>query len=320
MSDLRIVAVQLNSAIDRIVEVPRLQVGGHVPGRLLSVHPAGKAMNVSRSLAVCGESGTVTGLVGEADRPSFEHFAAEVGNGRICSDWVPIAGRTRMNVTLVDPVAHQETHIREEGPEVEKASVERLRDRLGALAGPRTIVCFCGSLPRGITAGELASLVDATRSTGASVGLDVSGPAARAALDVGGLWLIKPNREELAELTGRPAEDEADLRRAAESLRGKVEHVLVTAGPDGAFLLGDEGAWRGRPAVDPADVVNTVGSGDSLLGGFLAEWARTGDPRSSLRTGLAAGTANAQVTPPAGFTGEAVDALAGSTSVDRWTA
>jgi fructose-1-phosphate kinase PfkB-like protein len=70
-----------------------------------------------------------------------------------------------------------------------------------------------------------------------------------------------------------------------------AEHALITMGIDGAVLVTQNGAWSvGRaPQIGPY----SVGSGDALIGGFVAALAHDADLPTALRHGTAAATANA---------------------------
>ena len=69
---------------------------------------------------------------------------------------------------------------------------------------------------------------------------------------------------------------------------------------DGALLCTQDGAVY-RIGVAKGTVVNSVGAGDSMVGGFLAAMEKTGDLRSALALGAAAGGATAFSVGIAGF-------------------
>jgi len=100
------------------------------------------------------------------------------------------------------------------------------------------------------------------------VAVDSSGAPLVAALDARP-DLIKPNREELAEATGRQLLTVGDVVEAAEELRGRgVGAVLASLGADGAVLVDATGATFGSATVERTR--SAVGAGDSMLAGFLA--------------------------------------------------
>jgi 1-phosphofructokinase/tagatose 6-phosphate kinase len=141
--------------------------------------------------------------------------------------------------------------------------------------------------------------VERARTGGALVAVDQDGAALRAALDAGP-DLVKVNA---AEARGATGEDDvvasaralhAALARA-RAVRGLAAGAaIVTAGEDGAYLVGPDGvAWHG--AVDARGPYPT-GSGDSFLGGLLAHLdRRDGDWDGALAGALGAAAANAEI-------------------------
>ena len=68
--------------------------------------------------------------------------------------------------------------------------------------------------------------------------------------------------------------------------------VLVSLGPQGSLLADETGAVRYLPAPD-GRVRGAVGSGDSMVAGFLAGWLDRHDYAWAQRMGTAAGSATA---------------------------
>ena len=283
-----IVAVALNPAFDRTLQVPDLVIGGHQRGRLVSIQPAGKAVNAARLLAALGTPCILTGFVGEADRDRFQRSFDKTP---VRVEMFEVQGMTRENITLIDPKHGVETHIRDVGCPPTEEDIERLTRKLGILAAKGSYVLFAGSLPPEMTADAFAGMIKVCRDKGAYVAVDSSGPALEAVKRLRGLWLVKPNRDELAEMVGRPIQSEEDIPPAAQVLRKRIDNVIVTLGADGAYLFSREGAWRARPHVDAQAVVKTVGSGDALLAGFVHGHAAKKRPPECLRLGVACGTA-----------------------------
>ena len=133
---------------------------------------------------------------------------------------------------------------------------------------------WAGSLPGGFTPQRFADAVAATRAAGRLVALDCSGPALEHVLAQEGLrlpHLVKPNAEELAEVTGRSLSTLGDVADAAQMLLARgVRTVLVSLGRDGALLVDADlpQPLHGTAAV--RRVVNTVGAGDAFLAGWIA--------------------------------------------------
>jgi 1-phosphofructokinase family hexose kinase len=308
----RIVAVALNPAIDRVLEVPGLAIGAHQVARLLARDPAGKGVNVAKALSLLGVPCTLAGLVGQGES---DYFAAGATHYNIEMAMVRVAGQTRENITLVDPLARRETHIRDQGFVVAGEELDRMRAKLAELARDGTVFVFSGSLPRGIGAGEFADLLAICRKGGARLAVDASGAGLAAAVDVQP-WLIKPNREELEDLLGRKLHGEEDLLAAGREMARKVGRVLVSDGAEGAYLLVGSQAWHGSCEVPQGRLASTVGCGDALLSGFLAGCYKGLDMPQALVLAVQAAAATA-MSVTALFDPADVQALAGLPAVRR---
>jgi 1-phosphofructokinase len=283
-----IICVALNPCWDRTLEVTDLEVGRHQRGRLLSVQAAGKAVNVARLLDALGQPSVLTGFVGEDDR---DRFAESFGKASVRIELFEVDGRTRENITLVDPERNADTHIRDAGVPLAEEDLARLTKKLRILAGKGTYVLFTGSLTPGMEADTFAGLLAACCEQGARVAVDSSGPGLEAVREVKGLWFVKPNRDELAEIAAAAVDTDEAVRDAAEAMRPRIDEVAVTLGSDGAMLFARDGAWRARPHLDPHAVINTVGSGDAFLAGYVHRHARAEPLEACLRYAVACGTA-----------------------------
>ncbi|MFQ5734438.1 MAG: carbohydrate kinase family protein [Planctomycetaceae bacterium] len=95
--------------------------------------------------------------------------------------------------------------------------------------------------------------------------------------------LFLPNSDEAEMLLG-----EADPLRQAETFHADGAGIaLVTCGPDGAVLVGDEGRWRS--AAHRVKTVDGTGSGDAFLAGLLHARFNDDDWPAALRYGSALG-------------------------------
>ena len=106
-------------------------------------------------------------------------------------------------------------------------------------------------------------------------------------------FLIKPNREELEELSGRALKGEKEIILACKDLQvlGAC-NILVSLGGDGAILVSETGGVY-QSAAPQGRVVNTVGAGDSMVAGFLAGYLKNRSLLEAFHTGIAAGSASA---------------------------
>ncbi|GAA2918006.1 1-phosphofructokinase [Kitasatospora cinereorecta] len=281
-----ILTVTPNPSLDRTYELPGLIRGAVLRATADRVDPGGKGINVSRAVAAAGHR---TVAVAPLGGPEGELLARLLGEHGIEAAGVPIAGSTRINITLVEPDGVL-TKVNAAGPEITTAEAECLLDAVRSRsAGTEWIAC-CGSLPRGLPPEWYAELVARSHRAGARIALDTSGAALVAALserpDV-----IKPNTEELAEAVGRPLATVGDALKAAQELcELGARSVLASLGAAGQLLVEDSGAYFAGARVDV--VRSNVGAGDASLAGFLAAG---GAGQAALSAAVAHGAAAVQL-------------------------
>lgn len=303
----KVITVTLNPTIDRIIEVPGFRVGQHDKGNLRSRLPAGKAVNVSRAMALLGSPTTAAGWVGEDSLALFNSGMKDAG---VVPCFTPIGGSTRENITVIDPIGHTETHIRDAGPTVSNSDVRRLSEQLLSLAGPDVVLVFTGSCAPGFAPAQFAELVESCIHQGADVAVDSSGEPLRATAPLP-LWLIKPNLLELGELLGYQVSHESEIIEAGRRLNDHISIVLITMGERGAMCFVRGRVLKGRALVAPDRVRSTVGCGDALLAGFLALISHPGwQIEDAFRQALAVSAASAMTDQPAMFSKDHVKALA----------
>ncbi len=285
-----IITVTLNTPIDRTLEIPHFEIGGHQKAKLLAKKPGGKGMNISQVLQTLGVSSVAIGFVGMNDLAAFNQLFSS-SPVPVQSIPVPIAGLTRLNTTILDPARGTETHIREEGSPVMRREIEQFRGTLlPPLVRQGDWLVLAGSLPPGLSPSEVGRWIRHFRAKRARLAVDFSGKMLKVALSCG-VDIVKPNCEELAEVSGENLASEASIVRAAKKLLKFAKIVLVTMGEKGAILVSRESRLKALPpSIRPK---NTVGSGDAFLAGFLYGCENHLSLKSSLAWAVAAGTAAA---------------------------
>ena len=120
--------------------------------------------------------------------------------------------------------------------------------------------------------------------------LDTSGAALKAALDHGGIHLVKPSHSELESYAGHDL-DAAGIEATAKAIiaRGQAGIVAVTMGADGAVLVTADRLLR-LPAM-AVEVRSAVGAGDSFLGAMVWALSEGWDIDQAFLLGMAAGAA-----------------------------
>ncbi|MET9929574.1 MULTISPECIES: 1-phosphofructokinase family hexose kinase [unclassified Streptomyces] len=255
-----IVTVTLNTALDLTYRVPALTP--HASHRVTQVieRPGGKGLNVARVLAALGYETVATGFAGGATGAVLRDLLAATP---VRDELVETAGATRRTVAVVDAADGDTTQLNEPGPTVTPTEWEAFRARFAALLDGAEAVALCGSLPPGIHVGAYAELVRLARAAAVPVLLDTSGEPLRRGI-AARPDLVKPNADELAQLTGA-----REPRRATLDARRRGAHAVVSSlGPEGLLAATPEGLWHATP---PAPVKgNPTGAGDSAVAGLLS--------------------------------------------------
>ncbi|MFD5105274.1 1-phosphofructokinase family hexose kinase [Streptomyces cinereoruber] len=255
-----IVTVTLNTALDLTYRVPALTPRASHRVTQVIERPGGKGLNVARVLAALGYETVATGFAGGATGAVLRDGLAATP---VRDELVETAGSTRRTVAVVDAADGDTTQLNEPGPTVTAAEWDAFRTRFTALLDGAAAVALCGSLPPGIHVGAYAELVRLARAAAVPVLLDTSGEPLRRGI-AARPDLVKPNADELAQLTGA-----REPRRATLDARRRGAHAVVSSlGPEGLLAATPEGLWSAAP---PAPVKgNPTGAGDSAVAGLLS--------------------------------------------------
>lgn len=257
-----IVTVTPAPAIDWTIEVNSFELG--IVNRVISSsrEASGKGVNISWALHRAGRPTRAVLPAGGAGGQLIERALTRAGVDHVI---VETDRDVRINVTLLTP--GNSTKINEPGAEVSAGHLAEFRQAVLSSTEDAAAVLLCGSLPAGVPNDFLCDLAQLLADRPVEVVVDSSGEPLALAL-AARPDLIKPNVDELADLTGRPISTLGDVVAAAQATRDRgVGAVLASLGPDGALLVDDEGVLYSRARDIP--FVNSVGAGDALLAGFF---------------------------------------------------
>ncbi|WP_406516263.1 1-phosphofructokinase family hexose kinase [Streptomyces sp. NBC_00873] len=302
-----ILTVTLNTALDLTYGVSALVP--HTSHRVgdISERPGGKGLNVARVLSALGHETVVTGFAGGATGAVLRELLADLSPRDAL---VPVAGNTRRTIAVVDASTGDTTQLNEPGPRVSADEWAAFLVTYEKLLAGADAVALCGSLPPGIHVGAYAELVRIARAAEVPVLLDTSGEPLRRGI-AARPDLIKPNADELAQLTGS-----RDPLRATRDARRRGAHgVIASLGADGMLGVTPEGAWRAAPP----DLVagNPTGAGDSAVAGLLSGLVEGLSWPDRLRRAVALSTATV-LAPAAGeFDRAAYEELLSRVSIEE---
>jgi 1-phosphofructokinase len=277
----KILTLTMNPALDLTVQLGPLQVGQVNRSDAMLSHAAGKGINVAQVLADLGHELTVAGFLGVDNQQPFETLFAKRG---FVDEFVRVPGETRSNIKLAES-SGRITDLNGPGPEVSVQAQQALAARVEQIAAGFDAVVVAGSLPRGVSAQWLKTLLLRLNAMGLKVALDTSGEALRAGLEASP-WMIKPNTEELADALNAPIISIAAQAQAAADLRQRgIGHVVISQGSEGVHWFSADVALQALPPK--VTVASTVGAGDSLLAGMVHGLLCGHTPELTLRTATA---------------------------------
>ena len=281
-----IYTVTLNPSIDYIVRLDELKTG--ITNRTTSeeYYIGGKGINVSCVLAELGIKSTALGFVA-----GFTGEAIEKGlkNPKITADFISLrSGISRINIKIK---AGEETEINCQGPHIDEDELLNLFDKIDNIQSGDTLI-LAGNIPNTLPDDVYVRIIERLRGKNVQLVID-----ATKKLLVNSLkykpFLIKPNRQELSEIFETTVRTESDVVKYAQELQKMgAKNVLVSLGGDGALLVDEYGKLH-KEGVVKGKVLNTVGSGDSMVAGFVAGWIEKEDYAYALKLGSACGNATA---------------------------
>lgn len=259
-----IATITLNPAVDHTASIPNFRAGEVNRVEWEQVDPGGKGVNVASFLTDFGFSVAVSGFLGEENKELFHKFFNQKG---IQNQFVAIAGKTRVNIKIIDPAQDQVTDINFPGQALREADIANLHQVIATLATTHDWFILSGSIPTGLSPDIYGSIVKTLKAQNKTVILDASGESLRQAIAFAP-YAIKPNIDELQELVGHRLESEAAIVQAAQELLAQGIHsVVVSMGAKGAIFAEADDIVVARPPQ--VEVVSTVGAGDAMVSGFV---------------------------------------------------
>ena len=287
----KILTVTLNPALDLATAVERMQPGRKLRCEGARLDPGGGGVNVSRVIrAFGGKSTAFVALGGPTGRMMRELMLAQ---GLDLAEF-RIKGDTRQDITIDEAAHKRQYRLVLQGPHWTQKQARAALAEIARLAAHHDYIVASGSLPPGVPEDFYARLARLARRLDKRLVLDTSGAPLRRALKAG-VFLVKPNHIEFAELAGaRHGAQHGDWKTMAAvghrlRARGEAEAMIVTRGDKGALAIGPDGAWRLQ--APKVKIASLVGAGDSLIGATVLNLARGKSLLEAARMGVAAAAA-----------------------------
>ena len=264
--------ITLNPSLDYIVKVDDFKAGHVNRTSEENIYPGGKGINVSIVLKNLGVKNRALGFVAGFTGEEIEKLVADHG---VDSDFIKLEkGMSRINVKLK---SKEESEINGMGPNISQVDIEKLYKKLDSLKAGDFVV-LAGSIPstlpddiyetimKDFQHKEINFVVDATKDLLLNV-LKYKP------------FLIKPNKEEI-------------IMYAKKLQEIGARNVIISMAGDGAILIEENGEIT-ISDTPKGTLVNSVGAGDSMVGGFLAGIAEDKNIKEAFKMGVATGSASA---------------------------
>ena len=320
-----IYTITFNPALDYITQVDNFEIGKVNRTLTEKILAGGKGLNVSIVLKNLEIDNTAISFIAGFTGDELERIIKEHD---IKTDFIKVQnGNTRINVKIsssinkikniesqkivleknssnlkdnckyikkeenIDIKEFIETALNGNGPEITKQDIDKLLEKINQIKS-QDLVILSGNVPKCINEKiyeiiskelnqkKIPFVVDATRK-----------------LLVNTLRfepeLIKPNKQELEETFNVKIENKEDIIFYGKKLQENgAKNVLISLGEDGAILLtqNNETYYSNAPK---GKVINTVGSGDSMIAGFISGFFKNNNYLEALKYGIASGSATA---------------------------
>lgn len=275
----------MNPSFDKTASIEEFVVGGLNRLEQHRTDIGGKGINVARVLKKLGTDVQCLACLGDANKGYFLHL---VEQEELKLHYLPVNGRIRTNLKILEKKTKSLTEINDNGPELTETERQEFLKLLVEKTAGSEYVVFSGSLPGGC---DNKTYQEAIKSVeGRKCILDSSGESLLYGIQEKP-YFIKPN---LSELEGIMRSDLRTLRAIRDAalflMSYGAQNVVVSMGKYGAVLVQPQSTLF-APAI-PVDVHSTVGAGDCMIGGILCGLSKGASLPEAFRLGVAAGAAS----------------------------
>lgn len=281
-----IYTVTFNPSLDYIVSIRNFEEGSVNRASDEMILPGGKGINVSIVLNNLGMESHLLGFIAGFTGKEIERMVSDDG---CISEFIKVDnGFSRINVKMR---SEKESEINGIGPEISNSEMTQLLDKLDKLKEGDVLV-LAGSIPASIPDTIYYDIMKMLSDRKIMIVVDATKDLLLNVLPLHP-FLIKPNKQELAEMMNLENLSKEDIVKNAFELQKRgARNVLVSMAGEGAILVTEDGNVYSS-AAHKGNVVNSVGAGDSMVAGFIYGYLKNKDYKEAFETGLCAGSASA---------------------------
>ena len=307
-----ITTVTMNTSIDKAYFMDHeIQNGTVMRVSRCRNSAGGKGLNVARAVKLCGEKVQATGLTGGFNGKYLESLLEK---DEVQYQFLHIAGETRCCINILDE-CYGSTEYLEPGCEVAAEEEDRFLQRFPEIIQKSNIITISGSIPRGMSKDIYAKMISKAMEMGKKVILDTSGELLKEGIKAKPT-VVKPNQDEIELLYEVEIHTIEDVIKYARKIYEKgIPYVVISLGGEGALMVCEEGVFQGKPPK--LEVVNTVGCGDSMVGGLAVALERNYTSQEALKFAVAVASANALSPNTGDFKPEIYEKILSEVTVKR---
>ncbi len=282
----KIITITFSPSIDKSASVKSLIAEKKLKCSYPKLEPGGGGINVARVIYKLGgdvlavfPSGGYTGVF-------FNHLLKKE---KVPFATIETKNETRENFVILDETTNKQYRFgMPNNPLLEnewKACLETIENHKNV-----DFIVASGSLPPGVPTTIYAEIAKKAKKNRAKFIVDTSGEALKYALEEG-IYLIKPNLEELGLLVGIENLRSVNAKKVVKELifKNKCEIIVVSLGSEGAMLVTKNKTYIVKPPK--VAVKSTVGAGDSMVAGIVFSLSNGKNLKDALQFGVACGTA-----------------------------
>ena len=281
-----ILTITFNPAIDKSVSIDALVPEKKLKCSQPKYEPGGGGINVSRVIKRLGGKTKALFLGGGPNGILLQELLNKEGVG---SHLIQCKNNTRENLIVFENKSIQQFRF---GMPAEVIFENECLSLLEFLETENHFEYWIisGSIPNSIPLRIIESVIKIGKKKNIKIIADTSGDTLNSIIKEG-LFLIKPNINELCYIAGVETMNQSEIIQFAQNKISKkeLEHLVVSLGPEGALLITNDSAYK----ITPPSVkkMSTVGAGDSMVGGIVYTLAIGKNILEAVEYGVASGTA-----------------------------
>jgi 6-phosphofructokinase 2 len=282
----KIITLTVNPALDTYTTIDHLEPNIKLRCQLPMIDPGGGGVNVARVIHRLGGNSTAIYTRGGHTGKIYSDLLDKEG---IDQDPVEIKQNLRENFAVTETSTGNLFRFGLPGPVLEKSEYKSILNKIENISNAEFLVAS-GSLCPEAPIDFFAQVANKAKKNNLKYILDTSGKAFSEILKVGA-FLLKPNEEELKDLSGKKASNLKEQKNLLLEILDNypVEIIVLSLGAKGAILA------TGNKAVHfPALKVfakSSIGAGDSMVAGIVYSLSLGKSLEEAVLYGLACGSA-----------------------------